>query len=163
MAKERLTKRTVDEAMEWAKKEHNKRSQDWTCLCQSFTRRCWLLDPFGSSATNAWNGQGGKWKHQNNGKPLDPDFLEAIPRGAMIYSTAGKYGHAVIASKTTTWTVDAKRKGYIDHGARDMGYWPSVRKEVQGWLCGATINGVDWYLNLGQPCGFAKHVGKHGD
>jgi hypothetical protein len=132
VAKEKLTTRTVQEAMDWAKKERDKPSQDWTNLCQKFSRSVWGLPVFGSSAKVAWNTQGGKWKHRNDGDPRDPDFVAAAPRGS----------------------INAKR---------DMSYWPSVAKELQGWICGATINGVDYYLNLGQPCGFAKHAGKHGE
>lgn len=163
MAKEKLTSRTVDQAMDWAKKQRDNPSQDWTNLCQKFSRSVWNLPVFGSSAKVAWNTQGGKWKHRNDGDPRDPDFIAAAPRGVLLYSTAGKYGHVAVASKTNAWSNDAKRRGKIDNAKRDMSYWPSVAKEFSGWICGATINGVDYYLNLGQPCGFVKHAGKHGE
>ena len=163
MAKSKLTSRTVQEAMDFAKKERDKPSQDWTNLCQKFSRSCWNLPVFGSSARSAWLAQGGLWKHRNDGKPRDPDFIASAPQGVLWYSTAGTYGHVQVASKTNAWSNDAKRRGKIDNAKRDMGYWPSVAKELQGFLCGATINGVDYYLNLGQPCGFEKHIGKHGD
>ena len=163
MAKSKLTSRTVQQAMDFAKKERDNPSQDWTNLCQKFSRSCWNLPAFGSSAKAAWNSQGGKWKHRNDGNPRDADFIAAAPKGVLLYSTAGTYGHVQVASKTNAWSNDAKRRGKIDNAKRDMSYWPSVAKELQGWLCGATINGVDYYLNLGQPCGFEKHIGKHGD
>lgn len=165
MAKEKLTSRTVDEAMDWAKKQRDNPTQDWTNLCQKFSRSVWNLPVFtpGSSAKVAWNGLGGKWKHRNDGDPRDPDFIAAAPRGVLLYSTAGTYGHVAVASKTNSWSNDAKVRGKISNAKRDMSYWPSVAKEFAGWICGATINGVDYYLNLGQPCGFAKHAGKHGE
>lgn len=163
MAKSKLTSRTVQQAMDFAKKERDKPSQDWTNLCQKFSRSCWGLSPFGGSAREAWLNQGNKWKHRNDGNPRDPDFIASAPKGVLWYSTAGKYGHVQVASKTNAWSNDAKRRGKIDNAKRDMSYWPSVAKELQGFLCGATINGVDYYLNLGQPCGFEKHIGKHGD
>ena len=165
VAKEKLTSRTVDEAMDWAKKQRDNPTQDWTNLCQKFSRSVWNLPVFtpGSSAKVAWNGLGGKWKHRNDGDPRDPDFIAAAPRGVLLYSTAGTYGHVAVASKTNSWSNDAKRRGKIDNAKRDMSYWPSVAKEFAGWICGATINGVDYYLNLGQPCGFVKHAGKHGE
>ena len=163
MAKSKLTTRTVQQAMDFAKKERDNPSQDWTNLCQKFSRSCWNLPVFGSSAREAWLNQGSKWKHRNDGNPRDPDFIASAPKGVLWYSTAGKYGHVQVASKTHAWSNDAKRRGKIDNAKRDMSYWPSVAKELQGFLCGATINGVDYYLNLGQPCGFEKHIGKHGD
>jgi hypothetical protein len=122
-------KRTVDEAIAFAEKQHENPTQDWHNMCQSFVRQCYGVDAWNSSAKGAWYEIPDGQKHKG-GHPDD------APRGAAIYFTAGTYGHVALAiGKETSdkcWSNDYVRDGKIDKCQREFSNW-GMMSSYAGW------------------------------
>ena len=151
-------RKSLDEAMEYARNQIHHPTQGWKCLCQSFSRNTWGLPAYAPSAKVAWLTQPKTFKHRVSWKSKEQ--IAKIPRGAIIYSTAGTYGHAYIATKNQCISTDYKRTGYVDYAPRDMSKWANVRMGIVGWVCGVRINGKDYYFP-GIACKRPTHRGKH--
>ena len=97
------------------------------------------MGPFGSSARDAWGNVNKKSLQgetllntttKNGGSP--------VPRGSIVYATAGKYGHAWLANgDMTAWSVDYKRSGYIDLVDIRLKGWSSYYQSTVGYIIGA--------------------------
>ena len=149
----------LTEAMSYARHQIHHPSQNWRSLCQSFSRKVWDLPAYAASAKLAWLTQPKTFKHRLP-RLRRKQAIANIPRGAIIYSTAGKYGHAYIATKHHAISTDYKRTGYVDYAPRDVARWASVSTGIVGWVCGARINGHDYYFP-GIDCRRPSHRGKH--
>ena len=97
--------RTLPEALAWAEGQRKKASQDWSGLCQKFSRSCWDINPGYASAIIAWNAQSPEHQHKDR----------TPPPGALVYFAGGQYGHATF-SKGNGWiySTDILRKGKVD-------------------------------------------------
>ena len=112
--------RSVDEAVAWGWGQVKDPTQDWTGLCQSFSRQCYGVPAWNGSAIGAWRKIPKAHKHVG-GKPSD------APRGALIYFEGGKYGHVSIAigKKTTNSCLsnDYVKRGAINRAPREFPRW----------------------------------------
>lgn len=113
--------RSVDDVIEWSKKQIDHPTQDWYNLCQSHCRQAYGVPAWAGSAWEAWN-------LIPAGKKTATSNAAKAPRGALIYYKGGSYGHVTIAiGKSTTTNVlsnDYKRKGRIDEcSTRDLPRW----------------------------------------
>ena len=95
------------------------------------------MPAYGSSAKQAWANVEGKYKTKiTNYK--DDEWWATVPAGAILYSTAGTYGHAWVAdSDETAWSVDYKRNGKIDRVPIRIPGWTSYYKATVGYITGA--------------------------
>jgi hypothetical protein len=122
--------RTVDDAIEWSRRQIDHPSQDWTNLCQSHVRQAMGVGAWAPSARDAWFTVP-KSEKVSGGSPLD------APRGAAIYFTAGSAGHvALCIGKTTNdkcLSNDYVRKGRIDEAPRTFPRWGSISASYAGW------------------------------
>ena len=127
-----MSNRDVDGAIEWLANQSKNPTQSWKGLCQSSCRQAYGLPAWASSATQAWAAVDKKYKVECPDYK-DKSWWSAIPRGAIIYSTAGKYGHAWIADNDMTgWSVDYKRSGYIDRVEIRLKGGPPTTKPQRG-------------------------------
>jgi hypothetical protein len=113
--------RSVDDVIDWSRKQIDHPTQDWYNLCQSHCRQAYGVGAWAGSAWEAW----GKIPDAEKVKTSD---ARRAPRGALIYYKGGSYGHVTIAiGKTTDTNVlsnDYKRKGRIDEcSTRDLPRW----------------------------------------
>jgi hypothetical protein len=139
-----MANRDVDGAIKWLKDQSKSPSQSWKGLCQSSCRQAYGLPAWAPSATQAWHSVKDKYKVKCTDH-TDKSWWAAIPRGAIIYSTAGQYGHAWIADDDMTgWSVDYKRNGYIDRVEIRLKGWNSYYAATAGY-----ITGCQWYKGDG--------------
>ena len=139
-----MANRDVDGAIKWLKNQSKSPSQSWKGLCQSSCRQAYGLPAWAPSATQAWHSVKDKYKVKCKDH-TDKSWWAAIPRGAIIYSTAGQYGHAWIADDDMTgWSVDYKRNGYIDRVEIRLKGWNSYYAATAGY-----ITGCQWYKGDG--------------
>ena len=95
----------LQKALTWAESERKKASQDWSGLCQKFSRSCWDINPNYGSAIIAWNAQ--KPEHQHHDR--------TPPAGALVYFAGGQYGHATFSKGGgKIYSTDILRKGKVD-------------------------------------------------
>ena len=132
--------RSIKKQQEWAKGQIKNPSQDWTGMCQSFSRQSYGMGGFGGSATIAWGNVSDKYKHKIT-KYSDKEWWSAVPEGAILYSTSGQYGHAWLAAgDSAAYSNDYKRSGQIDKCPVDLPGWSNVKKATVGY-----IDGCQWY------------------
>lgn len=103
--------RSVQEVIEFAKKQQAHPTQNWHGLCQSFCRQAYGVNAWSPSAITAW-GQIARNQKRSGGSPSD------APRGALLYYAGGKYGHVAIAAGVKT-TVSCFSNDYVEDGAID--------------------------------------------
>ena len=74
-------------------------------------------------------------------KHSDKEWWSAVPVGAILYSTSGKYGHAWLScGDGAAYSNDYARKGLIDKVPIDLPGWSGVKKATVGY-----IDGCQWY------------------
>ena len=131
-----MSNRDVNGAIEWLPGEQ-KPSQSWAGLCQSASRNAYKMPAYGSSAKQAWANVENKYKTKITSYK-DDEFWSTVPRGAILYSTGGTYGHAWVAdSDETAWSVDYKRHGKIDRCPIRLSGWSGIYKATVGYITGA--------------------------
>ena len=113
--------RSVQEVMAWAKGQVTDPDRGYKGLCQSFCRSAYNVPAWAPSAISAWEKIPKANKHIG-GKPSE------APRGALLYSRGGKYGHVAIAAgrKTSDKCLSndyVRRDGGIDYAPRDFPRW----------------------------------------
>ncbi len=139
-----MANRDVDGAIKWLKDQSKSPSQSWKGLCQSSCRQAYNLPAWAPSAIDAWKSVKSKYKVECKDH-TDKSWWSAIPRGAIIYSLAGKYGHAWVADDDMTgWSVDYKRSGHIDRVEIRLKGWNSYYAATAGY-----ITGCQWYKGDG--------------
>lgn len=139
-----MSNRDVDGAIDWLANQSKNPTQSWKGLCQSSCRQAYGLPAWAPSATQAWAAVDAVYKTKCPDYK-DKSWWAAIPRGAIIYSTAGQYGHAWVADNDMTgWSVDYKRSGYIDRVEIRLKGWNSYYAATVGY-----ITGCQWYKGDG--------------
>lgn len=109
--------RTVEEALAFARAEHEHETEDWTNFCQRFVRTCYGIPALFSSAFTQWEGADPEDRHAG-GNPAD------APLGsALCYKGSGPFGHIMLAARPAgdvpgAWSNDLTRTGDIDWSAR---------------------------------------------
>jgi hypothetical protein len=115
-----------DDAIAWMREQSVHPTQSWRGLCQSSCRGAYRIPAWAGSAILAWNKI--PKEHRHYGKP------GSAPRGAIMYYSIGKYGHAVIAIGKKTndkcMSVDYVRQSRIDVAPRSMVRWGA---KYLGW------------------------------
>lgn len=117
-------KRSVSQAIEWARRQIHHPSQSWYRLCQSFVRQAYGVPGWADSAIIAWN-------KIPNGKKHIGGSPSSAPRGAALYYSGGQWGHVALASRTHALSNDYKRRGKIDYAPRGLPAWRNFR--YLGW------------------------------
>jgi len=117
-------KRSVSEAIEWARRQIHHPSQSWYRLCQSFVRQAYGVPGWANSAIIAWN-------KIPNGKKHIGGSPSSAPRGAALYYSGGQWGHVALASRTHALSNDYKRRGKIDYVPRSLPAWGNFK--YLGW------------------------------
>jgi len=165
MAKIKQAPNDVQAAMKWFQHQSDIGSKAWGGLCLKSCRTALGLQPIGSSAKELTirMRSNGRMLHRIK-NPMDEAEFEDIPRGALLLSSGGTYGHAWMTSKTTSWSVDyAGPHGTIKHAPRHLPKWSTIRKATEFWVCGIVDNyGKDWWIK-GIDCPFPKcaDLGRH--
>jgi hypothetical protein len=161
------TRRDVAAAMKWADNNPSKDPHNggtWSSHCLAASRQMYGLPVLASSAAILANKADDKWGrfiHRAKGNDWkNPRWWDDLPRGAFILSNYGTYGHAWVASKTTSFSTDYTTRGKLLHAPRNLPRWGSITAKTVGWLCGFEVNGVDTYIK-GIECPYPKHEGKH--
>ena len=132
-----MSNRDVNGAIEWLAGQSKNPSQSWAGLCQSASRNAYKMPAYGSSAKQAWANVENKYKTKITSYK-DDEFWSTVPRGAILYSTGGTYGHAWVAdSDETAWSVDYKRHGKIDRCPIRLSGWSGIYKATVGYITGA--------------------------
>lgn len=132
--------RDVEQQQAWAKAQVKNPSQSWANQCQSFSRQSYGMPAYGGSAKIAWGNINSKFKTLCD-DPRDKEWWASVPVGAILYSTAGTYGHAWLAAgDMTAWSNDYKRHAQIDRVPIDIPAWSSVKAATQGYVIG-----TQWY------------------
>ena len=99
--------RTYDQAVAFARRQHNEPTQGWFNLCQALARQCVGAAPFGLSAREAFNAIPRDHRHLS-----DPP-----PAGSIAYYGRARtgFGHAVfVVEDGFVWSNDILRKGKVD-------------------------------------------------
>ena len=129
--------RSIKKQQEWCESQVSKPTQDWSNMCQSFSRQSLGMGGYGSSAKIAWSNVSSKYKVPIT-KASDSAWWASIPQGSLLYSTHGTYGHAWVAmGSSKAYSTDYKRKGHIDVVPVDLPGWSSIKNATQGYIIGA--------------------------
>lgn len=150
----RMTNRDVAGALKWLADQSKNPSQSWKGLCQSSCRQAYKMPAYGSSAKQAWSNVDKKYRTAiTNYK--DDEWWATVPAGAILYSTAGTYGHAWVAdSDETAWSVDYKRNGKIDRVPIRIPGWSSYYKATVGYITGAQYYADNKHIFKGLQTGY---------
>lgn len=139
--------RTVEQALAFARAEHDHETQDWTNYCQRFVRSCYAIPSGFASAWAQWLGADAE-DRVAGGNPAD------APLGsALCYKGSGPYGHIMLAARPSAgvagaWSNDLVRSGDIDWSARTA----PTTKWAQGYLGYLTaVNDYDLQLHTTKP------------
>jgi hypothetical protein len=136
-----LSTRTTDEALAFARIQHESGSLAWKGLCQKFSRTAYGVGPLFSSAWANWLGTDPEDKHPGT----NPDDA---PVGSLLHFKGGSkgFGHIMPAARdfssgrTAAWSNDFVVPGRIDKVHRDA----PVRAWGQTYVGYTTaINDVD--------------------
>ena len=132
--------KNVEKALAWMKSESKSPTQSWKCLCQSTCRRAYGMPAYGSSAKQAWANVPKKYKTKITNYQ-DKEWWASVPSGAILYSTAGTYGHAWMCQDPgeSAWSVDYKRSSFIDEVPIKIPGWSSYYKATVGYIEGAHV------------------------
>ena len=143
--------KNVEKALAWMKSESKNPSKSWKCLCQSSCRTAYGMPAFGSSAKQAWSNVPNKYKTKITNYQ-DNEWWASVPSGAILYSTAGTYGHAWMCQDAgeSAWSVDYKRSGKIDEVPIKIKGWSSYYKATVGYIEGAHVysDNDGWFKGL---------------
>jgi hypothetical protein len=135
--------RTYEQALEFARHEHERESQDWDGMCQKFVRTCYSIPALFASAWAQWNGADPEDRHPG-GKPAD------APLGsALCFKGTSPFGHIMLAARDNgAWSNDVKRQGDIDWCTRSFPatHW---HQNYLGYL--TAVNDYDLQLREAKP------------
>jgi len=135
--------RSIKKQQEWCADQVTNPTQNWSNLCQSFSRKSLGMDGYGSSAKIAWGNVSDKYKVFIT-KPSDKEWWASVPRGALLYSTHGTYGHAWVGmGSSKAYSTDYKRQGKIDVVPVDIPGWSSIKNDTVGYIVGAQYYSKD--------------------
>lgn len=111
--------RSVDEVIEWSKAQIADPSQSWKGMCLSHCRQAYGVNAWAPSAISGWRRIPSSFKHRG--------LVTDAPRGAVLFYSGGKYGHAALAagvkSNTQCLSNDYVRQGEIDYAPRSFTRW----------------------------------------
>lgn len=133
--------RTVEQALAFARAEHEDATMDWDGYCQRFVRMSYGIPSLFGSAWAQWLGADDEDRHAGG----DP---EDAPLGsALCFKGTGPYGHIDLAARDSgSWSNDILRRGEIDWCLRTA----PTTKWGQGYLGYLTaVN--DYDLQLSTP------------
>lgn len=139
--------RTVEEALAYARAEHEDSSMDWEAYCQRFVRTAYGIPSLFGSAWAQWLGADDEDRHDAADHGHDPS---AAPLGsALCYKGSGPYGHIMLAARDGgAWSNDLVRTGEIDWVRRTA----PTKKWGQAYLGYLTaVNGYDLQLKEAKP------------
>ena len=109
----------VDAVIAWSRAEMHAPSRDWSGMCQSHCRSAYGVPAWSDSALHAWGKIPPHFKH-SGGDPAD------APRGAILYYSGGKFGHAALAighDGKNCLSNDYARRGKIGLAPRTFPRW----------------------------------------
>jgi hypothetical protein len=139
--------RTFDEALAFARAEHDRETEDWTGYCQRFVRTCYGIPSGFSSAWTQWLGADDEDRHPG-GSPAN-----APVGSALCYKGSGPHGHIMLAARPDgdepgAWSNDLVRAGDIDWASRTA----PTTKWGQGYLGYLiAVNHYDLQLKEAKP------------
>ena len=112
--------RSIEEAVAWGEAQAKHPSQDWSGMCESFTRQCLGLPAYAASAKIAAEKVPADQRHTST----------PPPRGAMVFFEAigGQYGHAVLSiGGGKVLSTDYCVKGHVCEAAWDLPNWHATK------------------------------------
>lgn len=122
--------RSVDEVIAWSKAQITEPSQSWEGMCLSHCRQAYGVGAWAPSAIAGWRRIPPAFKHR--GPATD------APRGAILWYSGGKYGHAAIAtgikSNTKCLSNDYVRQGEINYAPRSFPRWGLTYLGWSNWM-----------------------------
>lgn len=142
-----LSPRTVEEALAFARAEHDNETQDWTNFCQRFVRSAYGIPALFSSAWTQWQGADPEDRHVGGSPSLAP------LGSALCFKGSGPFGHIMLAARPVNdvpgaWSNDLKRVGDIDWAPRTA----PTSQWGQGYLGYLTaVNDYDLRLKEAKP------------
>jgi hypothetical protein len=101
--------RTVEQALAFARAEHDDATMDWGGYCQRFVRTAYGIPSLFASAWAQWLGADDEDRHPGD------DPADAPLGAALCFKGSGPYGHIMLAAgEGGAWSNDLVRTGEID-------------------------------------------------
>lgn len=105
--------RNVEEALAYARSEHDDSTMDWDGYCQRFVRMAYGIPSLFGSAWAQWLGADDEDRHPAADHGNDPN--QAPLGSALCFKGSGPYGHIMLAARDNgAWSNDILRQGEID-------------------------------------------------
>lgn len=111
-----MTRRKVQDVLDWCDHEVDHPSQWWAGLCLKMSRTAWGM-PVVATSARLW------WAKVPQGR-RHHDYPKDVPAGAMLYAPLGTFGHAWIAGRDGIgFSIDYRRRGRVDRAAMNLPNW----------------------------------------
>ena len=117
-----MTRKTVQDALDWCRAEIGHPSQDWTHRCMQMSRTAWGQPPWAYSANLAWARVPLKHRHHTH--------FSKVPAGVVCFGLFHtKYGHAWISGRGDAgFSVAYRERGHIDRCPVNLPAWTNDSK-----------------------------------
>ena len=117
-----MTRKSVQDVLDFCRKEVEHPSRDWTRDCMMFSRMAWNQPPWAGSAKLAWARVPAKHRHYTH--------FSKVPAGAVCFGLFNTtYGHAWISARgDACFSNDYKERGKIDRCPVNLPNWTNDSK-----------------------------------